>query len=75
MGMCNYGDKFQDKLDKLLGRHPIIRKYVDDILVLIKGDCTKHIDIGYVVIQEGTKPNTNSLQGIIGLRRPTINKQ
>ena len=43
MGMCALGDIFQAKLDKLLGDIEGVKRYIDNILVLIKYIFSKHI--------------------------------
>ena len=43
MGMCASEDIFQSKVDKLLGDTEGIKKYINDILVLIEDLFTKHI--------------------------------
>ena len=36
MGLCDSGDIFQAKVDKLLGDIKVVKTYIDNILVLIK---------------------------------------
>ena len=44
MGMCASGYIFQSKVDDLIGDIEGIKKYIDDILVLIKNCFRKHIE-------------------------------
>ena len=44
MGICAYGDIFQDKVDDLLGDIEGVKTYIDDILVLGKDRFENQID-------------------------------
>ena len=44
MVMCTSGDIFQDKVDELLGDIEGIKRYIDDILVLIKDSFENYIE-------------------------------
>ena len=44
MGMCNYGDIFQDKVGKILGDIEDFKMYIYDILFLSKDKFITHID-------------------------------
>ena len=43
MGMCDYGDIFQAKVDKLLCAIKGVKTYIDDILVLCKDSFENNI--------------------------------
>ena len=42
IGMCDLGNIFQEKLDKLLGDIEDVKTYINNILVLIKEILSKH---------------------------------
>ena len=42
MGLCDSGDIFQAKVDKLLGDIKVVKTYIDNILVLIKDRLSNH---------------------------------
>ena len=44
MGMFDSDGIFQDKVDNLLGDIDVVKKYIDDILVLIKERFSNHIE-------------------------------
>ena len=50
VGMCDLGDILQAKLDKLISDIESIQIYIDDILVLIKENLSRHIDKLIVIL-------------------------
>ena len=44
MGLCNYGEIFQAKVDELIGGIKGVKTYIDNIIVLGKGSFYQHID-------------------------------
>ena len=59
--MCASVNMFQDKVNNLLGDIEGVKKYIDDILVLIKDCVTKHIEQPRIIFgrlrAEGLKVN------------------
>ena len=59
--MCASVNIFQDKVNNLLGDIEGVKKYIDDILVLIKDCVTKHIEQPMIIFgrlrAEGLKVN------------------
>ena len=45
MDKCTSGDIFQDKVEKLLSDIKGVKTYIDDILLLVKANFSKHIYI------------------------------
>ena len=44
MGLCDYGDIFQAKVNELQGDIKVAKLYIDYVLVLGKGSFSQHID-------------------------------
>jgi len=44
MGLCNSPDVFQEKMNNLLGDLEFIRAYIDDLLILTKGNWEDHLE-------------------------------
>ena len=44
MGLCNSPDIFQEKVNELMQDLEFARAYLDDILVITKGDFTQHLE-------------------------------
>ena len=45
MGVSNSLDIFQDKMSKMFHGFKFSLAYIDDLLIIIKGDCSNHLDI------------------------------
>jgi len=43
MGLCNSPDIFQEKMSELFAGFDYVRAYIDDLLVLTKGDWHEHL--------------------------------
>ena len=43
MGLCNAPDIFQEKMNELFDGLDYVRAYIDDLLVLTKGDFDDHL--------------------------------
>ena len=51
MGVCNSPDIFQEKISELFEGFKNVRAYIDDLLVINKGDWDEHLDILDKVLQ------------------------
>ena len=63
MGLCNAPDIFQEKMSELMAGLEFARVYIDDLLVLSKGDFSEHIqnlEVGFDGLNEaGLKINAS----------------
>ena len=44
MGVSNSPDTFQEKMDKMFRGFEFIRAYIDDMLIITKGDWSNHLE-------------------------------
>ena len=44
MGLCNSPDIFQEKMSDLMAGLEFVRAYIDDLLIITKGDFQEHLD-------------------------------
>ena len=63
MGLCNGPDVFQEKMSTLFADLEYVRTYIDDLLVITKGDLNDHLEKLDIVLnklkQAGLKINAN----------------
>ena len=63
MGLCNSPDIFQEKMGDLFADLETVRAYIDDLLIVTKGDWQDHLDTLETVLQRlrkaGLKVNVN----------------
>ena len=63
MGLCNSPDIFQEKMSSLMQDLEYVRAYIDDLLIITKGDWNNHLDKLEAVFQHlqtvGLKINAN----------------
>ena len=63
MGLCNGPDVFQEKMSTLFADLEYVRTYIDDLLVITKGDLNDHLEKLDVVLNKlkraGLKINAN----------------
>ena len=45
MGVSNYLDIFQDKMNEMFHEFDFIRAYINDLLIITKGDRSDHLEI------------------------------
>ena len=63
MGLCNSPDIFQEKMFNLFADLEFVRTYIDDLLIVTKGDLEDHLEKLDAVLQRlkraGLKVNAN----------------
>ena len=52
MGLCNILDMFKEKMNELSAGFNYVHAYIDDLLVIIKGSYTDHLDHLDTVLQK-----------------------
>ena len=63
MGLCNSPDIFQEKMNEIFVGFEYVRAYIDDLLIITKGDLEDHLEKVKQVLhrlqEKGLKVNAN----------------
>ena len=63
MGLCNSPDIFQEKMNESFAGFKYVRAYIDDLLIITKGNLEDHLEkvkqVLHKLQEKGLKVNTN----------------